>query len=324
MFTRLVFHLPRQQWRLIPKVYLFSQFHSSALGAAIKPVLLTDIGEGITECEIIQWFVRPETKVEEWDKLCEVSSDKASVEITSRFAGIIKNLHYEAGEMAKVGKPLVDIDIQDESEPKNLEFITNKLAEDPKVQASESIDKEKMQEISYPNTDSRLVSEGGDTKLATPAVRSLLKQLNTKIEDVFGTGKDGRVLTEDVYKFVENRDASSSNFTIDSPKYDLSVDHGTQTETIKKLSSSQNLMFKTMTKSLSIPHFLYADEIDFTSLSEHRVRLNRSNLLKPVGERLKISFLPFIIKALSISLNQYPILNSRVELNETTCKPLAC
>lgn len=60
--------------------------------------------QGIRECEVIQWFVEPEARVEQFDKLCEVQSDKASVEITSRFDGVIKKLHYEAGEMAIVGK----------------------------------------------------------------------------------------------------------------------------------------------------------------------------------------------------------------------------
>jgi hypothetical protein len=60
--------------------------------------------KGIRECEIIQWFVEPGTRVEQFDRLCEVQSDKASVEITSRFDGIVRRLHYEAGETASVGK----------------------------------------------------------------------------------------------------------------------------------------------------------------------------------------------------------------------------
>ncbi|EQK98458.1 Lipoamide Acyltransferase [Ophiocordyceps sinensis CO18] len=88
---------------------------------AVKPVLLADIGEGIVECEVIQWFVQPGARVEEFSPLCEVQSDKASVEITSRFTGTVKNLYYEAGDMAKVGKPFVDIDVAGEAaaEPGN-------------------------------------------------------------------------------------------------------------------------------------------------------------------------------------------------------------
>ena len=107
--------------------------HASARRDVIKPFLLADIGEGqtkiahlpsvpsefcliitiltdgepnigIRECEIIQWFVAPEARVEQFDRLCEVQSDKASVEITSRYDGVVKRLHYEAGDTALVGK----------------------------------------------------------------------------------------------------------------------------------------------------------------------------------------------------------------------------
>lgn len=321
-FTRLIYIFPRQQSRLFPN--LINQLHTTARLAALKSVSLTDIGEGITECEIIQWYVKPNIFVKEWDKICEVSSDKASVEITSRFAGVIKKLHYEVGEMAKVGKPLVDIEIQNDTETKEMEVKTNLPVEDSKEKKFEYELKEKNLQNPLPNLQPGVVSTSEDAKipkLATPAVRSLAKQLYVKIEEVSGTGKDGRVLIEDVYQYVKTRDTSSSNITIDSPIHDLSVDHDTQKETILQLTSSQNLMFKSMTKSLSIPRFLYADEIDFTSLSKLRVRLKGSSLQNTLDNGLKISFLPFIIKALSISLHQYPTLNARVEISDVTNKP---
>ncbi|KIM96134.1 hypothetical protein OIDMADRAFT_59208 [Oidiodendron maius Zn] len=71
------------------------------------------IALGITECQILSWSVKPGDRVRQFDKICEVQSDKASVEITSRFDGVIKKLHYKIDDMAKVGKPLVDIDVDD-------------------------------------------------------------------------------------------------------------------------------------------------------------------------------------------------------------------
>ncbi|RKF62495.1 Lipoamide acyltransferase component of branched-chain alpha-keto acid dehydrogenase complex, mitochondrial [Erysiphe neolycopersici] len=314
--TRLIYILPRQKSRLFPKFFLINQIHTTARLTAIKPVLLTDIGEGITECEIIQWFVKPNSLVKEWDKLCEVTSDKATVEITSRFAGVIQKLHYEAGEMAKVGKPLVDIDIQDDIESTDQKARINTPVEDVvKEKMLLNFHLDSQQEVIFNNENAKI------PKLAAPAVRSLIKQLNVKIEEIPGTGKDGRVLIEDVHQFVKRHDISSSNNTIASPVCDLSVDHDAQKETILQLTSSQNLMFKSMTKSLSIPHFLYADEIDFTCLSKLRVRLRGNSLQNSVDNGLKISFLPFIIKALSISLRQYPILNARVEISDATCNP---
>merc|ERR1719203_1802214 len=68
---------------------------------------LTDIGEGITEVELIQWFVSTGDSIQEFDQLCEVMSDKANVTITSPLDGEVHQLHYKVGEMANVGKPLV-------------------------------------------------------------------------------------------------------------------------------------------------------------------------------------------------------------------------
>ena len=69
-----------------------------------KPFNLADIGEGIAEVEVMQWFVKPGDEIDQFDKLCEVQSDKATVEITSPFVGTIVSLEYETGDTAKVGR----------------------------------------------------------------------------------------------------------------------------------------------------------------------------------------------------------------------------
>lgn len=288
---------------------------------------------GIRECEIIQWFVEPEARVEEWDKLCEVQSDKASVEITSRFAGVIKKLHYEAGEMAQVGKPLVDIDIQGEIKDEDLQAVTETPEEPEPASPSPAAPTGHASTVDPPQLTppSRPVS-GKHATLATPAVRHLIKELNVTITDVQGTGKDGRVLKEDVYKFVKQRDngssvdsSAASPTSTPSPASPLPDTTGPQKETITQLAPIQLQMFKTMTRSLTIPHFLYSDEVDFTNLSTLRKRLNKtlskqaSSTTTPVT---KLSYLPFAIKATSLALNSYPILNARVDTDPATQKPV--
>lgn len=309
------------------------------LTGSLSLSLSLSLSPGIVECEIIQWFVEPGARVEEFSPLCEVQSDKASVEITSRFAGVVKKLHYEAGEMAKVGKPFIDIDIQGDAKEEDLKALTP-----PEPAAQQAQSKPEPSPVPPPPPHQAEGSAAGAPKpkgkhatLATPAVRHLSKELGVDISEIDGTGKDGRVLKEDIYRFVERRKAEAAAAApaasspasqpapaaanvFASPEASTS---GPQVETRVPLNRTQEMMFKTMTRSLSIPHFLYADEVDFTSLVELRGRLNkvlsRSGLSdNQVG---KLSYLPFIIKAVSMALYKYPILNARVDVEDGSGKP---
>ena len=251
--------------------------------------------------------------------MCEVQSDKASVEITSRFAGVIKKLHYDAGEMAKVGKPLVDIDIQGEITQEDLEALTEPSGEESQAQEQDRSSSPASQSSpEIPPTPEK--AKGKHATFATPAVRHLTKELNVDIADVNGTGRDGRVLKDDVYQFAKQRDSApaAGGHPFSAP----TMESGTQMETITQLSPTQSQMFKTMTKSLTIPHFLYADEIDFSGVTELRHRLNKKLAKAPVGDVSKLSFLPFIVKAVSMSLLKYPMLNARVDVNQKSSKPV--
>lgn len=289
---------------------------------------------GIVECEIIQWFVEPGARVEEFSKLCEVQSDKASVEITSRFTGVVKKIYYEAGEMARVGKPFVDIDIQGDVSQEALDELTPSApaesggnsasdlgaAQSPQIPTTPAVakDKDGSVETTAPKP------KGRHAALATPAVRHLCKELKLDIMEVDGTGKEGRVLKEDIYKFMEAR----KNNTLQPPGPAVIPGAPTssevQQETHQPLTKMQEGMFKTMTRSLNIPHFLYADEIDFTELAALRTRLNkvlsassssRTPLVPQKEGVTKLSYLPFIVKAVSIALQQYPILNARIDVS---------
>ena len=137
--------------------------------------------------------------------------------------------------------------------------------------------------------------------LATPAVRGMLKSLNVNILDVQGTGKDGRVLKEDVQRFVAARDSP----TVSEP----AAPSTQQSETAVKLTPFQSQMFKTMTRSLTIPHFLYADELKINDITAMRKKLAND----PKDPK-KVTFLSFVIKAVSLALNDYPLLNAKVDM----------
>ncbi|KAL9943136.1 hypothetical protein D7B24_003654 [Verticillium nonalfalfae] len=324
-------------------------FHSSRPLRVVKPVLLADIGEGIVECEVIQWFVEPGARVEEFSPLCEVQSDKASVEITSRFSGVVKKLYYEAGDMAKVGKAFVDIDIQGGAKQEDLDTLIAPEAVEERPTPSEpqpdsasapapaaaaaaaaavaaaatATQAHTAAPEAPPSTSPASETpkpKGKCAALATPAVRHLSKELKIDIAEIDGTGRDGRVLKEDIYKFVKTREATPAaappSPSPSPPATPSSAPSAPLVETRVPLTNTQHQMFKSMTRSLAIPHFLYADEVDFTSLVELRTRLNRVLSTQPQHQDphvAKLSYLPFIIKAVSLTLHQYPVLNARVD-----------
>lgn len=278
-------------------------------------ILTSFLATGIVECEVIQWFVEPGAQVEEFSPLCEVQSDKASVEITSRFTGTVKKLYYEAGEMAKVGKAFVDIDIQGEAEEE-----ASAPAEAPKEEAAAAptAPAAVAQTIEAPAAETPKV-KGKAASISTPAVRHLSKEHKIDINDIDGTGKDGRVMKEDILRFLQNKDAKPAS----PAAAGLPRDTAAQVETKQALTMMQQGMFKSMSRSLTIPHFLYADEVDFSDLVSLRTRLNKVLAKNPAPDSnlTKLSYLPFIIKAVSLALYQFPILNARVEVDAASGKP---
>ncbi|KAL2043550.1 hypothetical protein N7G274_003857 [Stereocaulon virgatum] len=293
---------------------IYRSFNSTSRLSVVRPFLLSDIGEGIKEVQIIQWFVEPEARVEQFDKICEVQSDKAVTEITSRFDGVIKKLHYEPEDVAQVGKPLYDIDVQSDISPEDEAILAPPAEQAISSAAPQQPQKAVVQAQGQQDDTINVQDEspsalaGKHASLATPAVRGLLKELKVTITDVTGTGKDGRVTKEDVHSFMAARKVKSdSGAQAPSRRHASSADHSQVEKTIT-LTPVQSQMFKTMTRSLTIPHFLYADEIDVTALSTLRRRLNAHPL-----NGQKLSYLQFIIKAVSLALEDFPLLNARID-----------
>jgi 2-oxoisovalerate dehydrogenase E2 component (dihydrolipoyl transacylase) len=147
--------------------------------------------------------------------------------------------------------------------------------------------------------------------LATPAVRGLLKTHKVDILDINGTGKEGRVLKEDVLRYVESRGSPVSAAVTPQLTQSITLDTR-QSESEVTLTPIQTAMFKTMTKSLNTPHLLFADELKVNDIASIRKKL-----VSDARDPKKITFLPFVVKAVSLALNQYPILNARVDTTDT-------
>lgn len=205
-------------------------------------------------------------------------------------------------------KPLCDIDVQSDVSPEDEAVLAP-----PAEQAGSPSDPQQPQKVAELQLEDfdeskEPASEETHAALATPAVRGLLKELNVNIADVTGTGKDGRVTKDDVQKFMVAQKTGTIQLIQPHSTREMSSADQAQVEKPITLTPVQSQMFKTMTRSLSIPHFLYADEIDVTALSKLRQRLNKQS-----SSAQKLSYLPFIIKAVSMALEEFPLLNARVD-----------
>ncbi|KAK3077194.1 hypothetical protein LTS18_010961, partial [Coniosporium uncinatum] len=230
--------------------------------------------------------------------------------------------------------PLLDIDIQSEisaqdekltqvpgeeqqKEEKPAEDASKPATEEPKEDvAGESSVAEETKPSSTPTEK----PPGKHATLATPAVRHLTKELEVDIADICGTGKDGRVLKEDVQKYSASQQEDISKATPAAPP---SPSQQTEDETIP-LTGVRKAMFQTMTRSLAIPHFLYTDTVDFSSLTSLRRKLNATlpkstwSSGKQDEARQKLSALPFILKAVSLALRQHPNLNAHLDTSNAS------
>jgi 2-oxoisovalerate dehydrogenase E2 component (dihydrolipoyl transacylase) len=155
-----------------------------------------------------------------------------------------------------------------------------------------------------------------DPTLLTPSVRQLIKKLNLNASEIHGTGRNGRILKEDVHRHNAQKTSPQASVSIQTSRVSSTLSQ----DRVILLTPTQNAMFKTMTRSLTIPHFLYTHSVDFTALNSQRKRLNANVGMKDPYSP-KLTGLPFIMKALSQAFNEFPLLNSHLDTKNDSSKP---
>jgi len=299
--------------------------------SSARPFLLADIGEGIAEVELLRWFVKEGQTISEFDPVCEVQSDKATVEITSRYEGTVQKLAYSStGSMIQVGEPILWIlekggegppqHDSKEKDSKQEHIDATPKNDDPLVTAKSLVSNLEEQELSLKNT-TPTVSE---KVLTSPAVRKLARDYGLDLCTIKGTGPAGRILKGDVLATVQH--SNSCTETNDSLPPDQSGTAActdtvaTKTEEKKSplekdivvpLRGYNRIMADTMTASLNIPHMVYSDEINLNRFVHYKMeqqQLEHQN--HHVETSKKLLFLPLAIKAASKALDEYPWLNA--------------
>jgi 2-oxoisovalerate dehydrogenase E2 component (dihydrolipoyl transacylase) len=189
-------------------------------------------------------FVKPGDRVRQFDEICEVQSDKASVAITSRYDGTIRSLHFKVDDVAMVGAALLDIEIESDTEEDTAENASKVELDLKKDQAISNSDQEKRTTDNVlPEADNKLEKLVGKV-LTTPAVRRLAMENNIRLIDVKATGKKGRVLKEDMLAHLEKISTASQ-----VKKEEVPTQASMMGETFELKGYSRH-MWKTMTKSL--------------------------------------------------------------------------
>ncbi len=283
---------------------------------------LPDLAEGMTEAEVVDWKVKVGDVVDLDQPIVEVMSDKATVEIPCPKAGTVLKLNYEAGDICAVGHVLFVIDeggsAKTPADDAIAEFDSNDEGVATKVFKAASVD-DFADEGKTRIFQKAIVIDampGRSKILATPATRRLARQMGIDIAQVPGTGRIGRITTDDLKNF--------SSGAPSAPVAATAVSVPTQARppvSITSLGEEERIPFRGMRKRIAdnmtrsaftATHFTYVEEVDTSDLVEVR------NRAKSRGEErgIKLTYLPFIVKAVISGLKRHPSLNS--SLDEST------
>lgn len=277
---------------------------------------LPDIGEGIHEGEIVQWFVKPGQEVKEDDILAEVQNDKAVVEIPSPVDGTILEVLVEEGTLTTVGTVLLKIDapgyedLQLKGHHDEEEEEEETPAKEEAPVKEETVETSKVSEIVEPSNTSKRV-------IALPSVRKFAREQGVDISVVEGTGKNGRVTKEDILNHgkqpVETTVASeNTEETTEAPEVASTPVNleGEFPETREKMSGIRRAIAKAMVNSKhTAPHVTLMDEVDVTNLVAHRKKFK--NIAAEDG--IKLTYLPYVVKALVSTLRKFKEFNRSLD-----------
>ncbi len=259
---------------------------------------LPDLGEGVAEGEIVKWLVSEGESIKEDQPMVEVMTDKATVQIPSPITGKVGKILAREGETVKVGTTVVILE-------GGAGQSTQQIKQTPSA----------PQQVQKPETRATLEAE---RVVATPSTRKLARVLNVEIEKVKGTGPSRRVTDDDVRSVASSKQdlkevAVSAQKEAPSGRVVAQAELGpsaTPREERTPLRGIRRRIAEKMTKSLQMSaQVTHIDEVDFTQLIILREKL------KPVAESkaVKLTFMPFIMKAAVAALREFPYFNASID-----------
>lgn len=276
--------------------------------------LFPDIGEGIHEGVLMKWLVKEGDNINEGDSLAEVETDKVTTEIPSPRTGKVLNLKFGEGDTINVGQGFITIDVEGEESSEAAEATIAEVVEEETAGVVGEVIA--TSEVIPPSTEEFVLSaepSKGKKVLATPVARKMAKDLGVDISTIKGTGPNGRVMKEDIQKAKAQVSIATPQVPPTSKPSPISASTVSEIQGNEEripLTRIRKTISERMSQSrFTIPHTTHMDEIDISNLDEFR-RKYKDILME---EDIKLTYLPFIIKATIMVLKEYPVFNASLD-----------
>ena len=264
----------------------------------LKEVLLPDLGEGIDGADVSEVVVSVGDTVSKEDTLLVLESDKASMEIPAEDSGVIKEILVSPGDSLETGALLMKVEVKTSPSEPSLAKELGVLKQEVHQENFETTKQEPVQE--KPTS-----SSGGF--FASPGVRRLARELEIDLSVLKGTGRKGRTTKEDLHSYIRLRMASGSATSPLKKEVDFSKWGDIEKQKLTKINKITADRLQSAWKE--IPHVTQYDDADITELDAFRKKLKVSG-----GEKgIKVTFLPFLLRAVSIVLKEMPRFNSSLD-----------
>ena len=282
-------------------------------------IRLPDIGEGVTEAEIVEWYVKPGDSVVADQNLLDVMTDKATVETPSPATGRVTAIHGDIGDVIPVGSVLVELEIEGQAvsggtvdtgheSPSSIESPSADSEPLTVSQETKTVDESKAQlAVIGSETEQDVLAittrPQGESALAAPATRRRAYELGVPLQFVPGTGPGGRITAADLDRYISAKNSGAAAAPGESRAKRTGI------RQIKIIGMRRKIAERMQDAKSRIPHFSYVEQFDLTNLEELRKSLNSQRReVQP-----KLTLLPFFMRALILLQPEFPSINSRYD-----------
>ncbi len=284
-------------------------------------IVMPSLGESITEATITRWLKQVGDKVSEDDAIAEIATDKVDSEIPSPVEGVIKELLFQEGDVAEVGKPIVIV--MTEGEEADTGEKANDSGEKAETAASKTQSDDKKTDPLEISTPAALSSKGPSGRFYSPLVRNIAREEGINMEEldqIEGSGKEGRVTRDDMLAYLKNRThipegAAKQTGTVQSKSAagrsagapDVKAESGDE---VIEMTRMRKLIADHMVNSEATSvHVTSVIEIDVTNLVNWREK-HKKTFERREGE--KLTFTPIFVMAAAKTLKEFPMINASV------------